>query len=189
MLMKTPILVIGLFLIILSVKSQTVPSAENQIKLARLAAPEDKRAEVTVYGYSPKGEFVLLKQGKNELICLADDPKQEGLSVACYHKELEPFMKRGRDLKAAGKPDTRDEEVKAGKLHMPRQPATLYVYSAKPGDYDVAQASVKKGYLRYVIYTPYATPESTGLSLQPGEAGMPWLMFPGTPRAHIMINP
>jgi hypothetical protein len=38
-----------------------------------------------------------------------------------------------------------------------------------------------------VVYVPYATPESTGLSTTPGTA--PWLMYPGTPGAHIMISP
>ena len=38
----------------------------------------------------------------------------------------------------------------------------------------------------YVIYVPYATPESIGLSTVP-VGGQPWLMFPGLPWAHIMI--
>ena len=37
-----------------------------------------------------------------DLICLADDPKIDALSVACYHKDLEPFMARGRELDADG---------------------------------------------------------------------------------------
>jgi hypothetical protein len=43
--------------------------------------------------------------------------------------------------------------------------------------------------LRYVIYIPYATSASTGLPLKQDAPGMPWIMDPGTPRAHIMINP
>jgi len=43
--------------------------------------------------------------------------------------------------------------------------------------------------LRYVIYIPFATAESTGLPLAPSAPGMPWIMDPGTHRAHIMINP
>ena len=38
----------------------------------------------------------------NELICLADDPNQPGFNVSCYHKDLEPFMQRGRELKKQG---------------------------------------------------------------------------------------
>jgi len=44
-------------------------------------------------------------------------------------------------------------------------------------------------YTRYVIYIPYATPESTGIPLVPVADGAPWMMNPGTHRAHIMINP
>ncbi len=186
-----------LFLSVLAASAQAqspVPSAEMQIKTAVLAAPSDKRDGAAVYGYNDKGEFVLLRKGTNEMICLADDPKQPGLSVSCYHKELEPFMKRGRDLKATGKSaqevfDTREKEVKAGTLKMPKQPSTLYAYSASAENYNAATGEVKDGYLRYVIYIPYATAESTGLPLKPEAPGQPWIMDPGTHRAHIMINP
>ncbi len=171
-----------------------VPSKEEQIKLALLSVPAEKRDSAAVYGYSANKEFVLLRKGGNEFICLADDPAQPGLSVACYHKDLEPFMKRGRDLKKQGKTseeifDTREKEVKAGKLQMPKQPSTLFVYSASKEDYDETTGEVKKGYLRSVIYIPYATAQSTGLPLKPEAPGMPWIMAPGTHGAHIMINP
>ncbi len=76
-----------------------IPTTEIQIKTALLAAPEDKREGALVYGYDAKGEFVILRKGSNELVCLADNPKQNGLSVSCYHKDLDPFMARGRELK------------------------------------------------------------------------------------------
>ncbi len=72
---------------------------------------------------------------------------------------------------------------------MPKQPTTLYVYSANDKDYDRATGEVKNGYLRYVIYIPYATAESTGLPLKPEAPSMPWIMNPGTHGAHIMITP
>jgi hypothetical protein len=175
--------------------SQTkVMAPEVQIKLALLAAPEDKREGATVYGYSPDKTFTLLRKGTNELICLADDPDQSGFSVACYHKDLEPFMQRGRDLKKQGKAGDeifkmREQEVKEGKLVMPKQPSTLFVYSASKKDFDEGGGDVKNGYLRSVIYIPYATAESTGLPLKPAAPGLPWLMNPGTHGAHIMINP
>ena len=37
-----------------------------------------------------------------------------------------------------------------------------------------------------VIYMPYATGESVGITEERHVNG-PWLMFPGTPFAHIMI--
>lgn len=171
-----------------------IPSPEVQIKLATLAAPAEMRDKALVYGYNQKGELVVLRKGENEMICLGDDPNQAGLSVSCYHKDLEPFMARGRELKKEGKKNDevftiREQEVKAGKLIMPKSPSTLYVYSAKDDQYDKTTGEVKDGYLRYVIYIPYATAESTGLPLQPSTPGMPWIMDPGTHRAHIMINP
>lgn len=188
--------VILLMLLPFATLAQTpaVPAAELQLKTAVLAAPADKQAGATVYGYSEKNEFVLLRKGTNELVCLADDPAQKGLSVSCYHQDLEPFMKRGRELKQAGKKpnevlDMREQEVKAGTLKMPTHPTTLYAYSAKTENYDPATGVVKDGYLRYVVYIPYATAESTGLPLKPEAPGMPWIMDPGTHRAHIMINP
>ena len=175
-------------------QGQKVPSAEVQIKTALLAAPSEDRENAMVYGYSESGEFTVLRKGTNEMICLADDPKQSGLNVSCYHKDLDPFMARGRELKQDGKSfqdvfDIREQEVKAGKLKMPQKPTTLFVYSGDDANYDRSTGDVKDGYLRYVIYIPYATAETTGLPLKPDVAGMPWLMDPGTHRAHIMTSP
>lgn len=174
--------------------AQQIPSADIQIKNAILAAPQEQRDNATVMGYSESGELVVLRKGTNGLICLADDPAQKGFNVSCYHKDLEPFMARGRALKKEGKSfqeifDLREQEVKAGKLKMPSQPATLYVYSTSEEKYNPATGDIQDGYLRYVIYIPYATSETTGLPLKPDFAGQPWIMDPGTHRAHIMISP
>jgi len=171
-----------------------VLSAEVQIKTAVLAAPEEKRAGAMVYGYDAKGEFVVLRKGTNELICIADNPNQNGFSVSCYHKDLEPFMARGRELKAAGKSfqeifDIREAEVKSGKLIMPKQASNLQVFSAPAEAYNASTGEVMKGKFRYVVYIPWATAASTGLPTKPEAPGMPWIMDPGTHRAHIMIDP
>ncbi len=171
-----------------------IPSAELQIKTAVLAAPDDKRDSATVYGFNNNGEMVILRHGTNELICVADDPSQTDFSVACYQKDLHPFMQRGRDLRKEGKNqkeifDTREKEAKAGTLVLPKQPATLYVLTAKAADFNSASGDVKNTYLRSVVYIPFATAESTGLPLKPAAPGMPWIMHPGTHGAHIMINP
>lgn len=193
-LMKKTTTVLALLCFACSLSAQTVPSKESQIASAVLAAPEGLREKAMVYGYSEKGDFVVLREGSNEMVCIADDPKQPGLSVSCYHKDLEPFMARGRDLKKDGKSfqeifDIREEEVKSKKLAMPNQPTSLFVFSAKDENVDPKTGAVKDGNLRYVVYIPWATAESTGLPLKPEAPGMPWIMDPGTHRAHIMINP
>ena len=174
-------------------KNDLTPEA-IQVKSALLAAPKEKRDSCAVYGYSADTQLVLLRKGTNELICIADDPRVPEFSVSCYTRDLEPFMQRGHQLRKQGLIgqqvfDEREKEVKAGTLQMPKQPATLYVYSAKDKDVDAATGEVKNGYLRYVIYIPYATAASTGLPEKPDADGMPWIMHPGTHGAHIMINP
>jgi hypothetical protein len=172
--------------------AQAIPSADDQIKAAVLAAPAELRDGAMVYGYNAKGELAVLRKGTNALICLGDDPKQKGISVSAYHVDLEPFMARGRTLKAEGKTfqeifEAREAETKSGKLQMPKNPSTLYVYTAD--EFDATTGEAKNGYLRYVIYIAYATSESTGLPIKPTFEGQPWIMDPGTHRAHIMISP
>ncbi len=166
------------------------PPAAEQIAASLLAAPEERRAEAAVLGYDPDGKVVTLREGANNMICLYDAPGDENFSVACYHKDLEPFMARGRELSAQGhkgkeRHEIRWKDVDEGRVMMPRQPRILYVLSGK--GYDAAKGEVTEPYLRWVVYTPYATPESTGMPETPGPG--PWLMYPGTAGAHIMINP
>ncbi len=180
--------------IISSAAVAQIPPDEVQIKTALLSAPSDKRANAMVYGYNAKGEFVVLRKGSNEFVCIADDPKQKGISVSCYHKDLEPFMARGRALKAQGKTaedifKIREAEAKSGKLRMPKQAANLQVFTADEENYNAVTGEVTKGHYRYVVYIPWATAASTGLPTKPESPGMPWIMNPGTHRAHIMIDP
>ncbi len=180
------------FLLLFSVSSRAeTPSPDIQINAAILAAPADLRADAAVLGYNAEGKLVQLREGKNELICLASDPAKPTFSVACYHKDLAAFMQRGRELLAekitgAKRNDVRWKEIEDGKLTMPREPRTLYVLTGS--SYDAASGKVADSYLRWVIYLPFATPESTGLSTKPSDSA-PWLMFPGTAGAHIMISP
>ena len=168
-----------------------IAPAEDQIAAAILAAPEDRRAEAGVLGYDAGGKLGTLREGDNDLICLADKPGDDSFSVACYHRDLEPFMARGRELSAAGvsgkeRHQVRAKEVEDGKLSMPRRARALYVLSGS--GFDSASGEVTDPYLRWVIYQPFATPATTGLSTSPSP-GAPWLMYPGEVGAHIMINP
>src|SRR5436189_4925214 len=101
--MKTFLFFIGVMSVCYQSYAQNdVPSADIQIKSALLAAPQEKRDSCTVYGYSADKQLIVLRKGTNEMICLADDPDVPGFSVACYCKSLEPFMKRGRELRKQG---------------------------------------------------------------------------------------
>ncbi len=171
-----------------------IPSKDVQIKTAVLPAPEKEKDAAMVYGYNEAGELIVLREGTNNLVCLGDNPAKEGISVSCYSKKLEPFMARGRELSAQGKDfkekrEIRGKEIAEGTLFIPREPSMMYVYYGKQENYNPETGELQEGKFRYVIYTPFATTESTGLPDKPHAPGMPWLMDPGTHRAHIMVGP
>lgn len=190
---KAPLLaLVGLVAMATGLEGQTVPSVAEQTASAVLALPKEMREGAGVMGYRTAGRLELLKPVKNGMLCLADDPAEEQFHVSCYADTMEPFMARGRSLRAEGvkgaQVDTaRFAEVKSGKLKMPTQPAALYQIFAPKGSYDAATNSVKNGRALFVVYVPFATAASTGLSTTPSDT-KPWLMLPGTPKAHIMFS-
>lgn len=171
-----------------------IPDSEIQIKMAVIPAPKDKKENAKVYGYDKNGKLTVLREGNNDMICLASDPTKEKLHVACYFSELEPFMARGRELIADGitgkeRDKIRGDEIESGKLPMPRGISTLFVYDADEGAFDPQTGEVSKGRLRSVLYVPFLTGEESGLPTSPVGPGIPWLMDAGTHKAHIMITP
>lgn len=167
-----------------------IPDPEGQIASALAAAPADRRDAATVVGFDAQGKSVTLREGTNDLVCLSDYPLDDDWNTACYHESLEPYMARGRELREAGEGEgslqRRWEEIEAGTLPYPDTPTTLYVLHGDGWDATAAQAI--NPYLRWVIYMPYATAESTGLQTEPTQNG-PWLMYPGEVGAHVMITP
>lgn len=165
-----------------------IPPAAEQIAAAVLPLPEEMRAGARVMGYDRSGAFVVLREGRG-MVCLAQYPKEERFHVSCYHESLEPFMARGRELRAAGTPadqvDTvRYAEAKSGKLKLPSGPAALWQLFG--GTHDPKAGTVTGARKLYVVYVPYATGASIGLPERP-HGNEPWLMSPGTPKAHIMF--
>ena len=169
--------------------SQGVPNPDEQMAQALAAAPEDLAEGARILGYAIDGSVVELRPGMNDFICLASNPANERFSSSCYHASLEPYFARNRELRAEGLSSEeryriRYEEMEAGTLPMPVMSATQYVLD---GVWDSETMSAT-GVVRWVIYVPGATAESTGLSPTP-QPGGPWIMAPGTPGAHIMIVP
>ncbi len=191
---RIPILVLALGLLAGLPAAAQPPGPGLQIAGALSAAPEDRREGAAVLGYSPAGELVTLREGTNEIVCLADRPGDDRFHVACYHRSLEPYMQRGRELRAEGVESAdsfriRHEEADAGKLEMPEAPAALYNLGGPPSIFDPATGAVTGGSWVWVVYTPWATEESTGLPTTPLAPGAPWIMRPGTASSHIMIVP
>lgn len=180
-------------------ESAQEPSAEAQVEAATRPLPEGERDAARVLGYDGEGRLVTLRHGRGArdgqsgFVCVADDPAEEGHHVACYHESLEPYMARGRELRAEGA-STREsiarrwEEIEAGTLPFPEGPSALFSLTAEAGAAEaVAEGESPEPRRLAVLYVPHATAEETGLPTGP-EAGLPWLMMPGTPTAHVMIH-
>ena len=169
-----------------------VPPPDQQVAAAVHAAPDEKQEAATVKGYNESGELVTLREGSNELICLADEPGDDRFHIACYHELLEPFMERGRALRSEGHSaaetdSIRRAEIEAGTLSLPDHPMALYSLTGPADSYQADADSVAGASPLYVVYTPFATGDQLGLPTRPA-GSMPWLMEPGTPWAHIMIT-
>jgi hypothetical protein len=195
--MTPRLVVLGLAFLPVLAQAQAAPAVAptaQQVAAAVLPLPQEFRADARVLGYQTgRRGLVPLRAGKGPFTCLAADPAAKEFHVACYHQSLEPFMARGRALRASGvtgdQVDTvRFAEVRAKKLSMPTHPASLYQLFGPPGAFDAATGTATKAQSLYIVYLPGATAVSTGLSTKPAE-GTPWLMFPGTPKAHIMFQP
>jgi len=171
----------------------TYPSPERQIAAAVSPLPDPLKKGAQVLGYRDGGQLTTLRRGTNDIVCLADNPAAKRFHVACYHRSLEPFMARGRELQKLGKSseaiDTaRLADVRRGRYKMPARPAALYQYFAPRDSVDAATGVVTGASYLYVVYIPYATEQSTGLTANPLSGG-PWIMYPGKPWSHIMIAP
>jgi len=189
-----PVLAICVLGVIVSAASGSAQEigTDQAIAGAISAAPEDRREGATVMGYSNEGGLEVLRQGTNEIICLADRPGDDKFRVACYHESLEAYMKRGRELRAEGingadNLQTRHDEADAGKLEMPSAPAALYNLGGPIDIFNADTGEVTGGNWVWSIYTPYASEAATGLPTTPQVPGAPWIMRPGTASSHIMV--
>ena len=156
-------------------------SVEQQISEALMPLPDDLRAGAGVLGYDAAGKKVVLRHGTNNMTCIADSPAK-GFSVWCYTNMLEAYRDRVAGLLADGATedelrDILDAEVKSGEIALPDRAVA----------YTIRGAEMENALPLMLLYLPGATAESTGLSTAPNHY-RPWLMFPGTRVAHIMIS-
>ncbi len=130
------------------------------------------------------GEWVTLRDGSGAFVCIADTPGDDSFRATCYHKSLDPYMARGRELAAQGVErgeniSTRVAEIASGKIKMPTMGTLIQVNA--PGDWSGDAAAANR---RTVLYVPGATAEEVGLPT--GRSDGPWFM--ASPVAHIMIS-
>lgn len=159
------------------------------VATAVLAAPVALRDGAEVRAWTADERLVTLRDGSNTLICLADRPGDGEFGAACYHASLEPFMERGRELLREGvrgmeRNEVRWREIETGEVRMPPM-AMVYNISYGSEDIDPATFDPATAMRLHALYVPGASTETTGITTQPGDG--PWLMFAGTPSAHLMV--
>jgi hypothetical protein len=162
------------------------PAAADQIAEAVQILPSDLRAGATVVTYDKTtGARKVLREGTNFLEC---QPRMDDGFTRCYNKTLAPRRDLEAKLKAEKKSDKEVQDavaaaIKAGTLKAPATGTMSY------RGYDKRDRIQKL----WVMSLPNATPESAGVSTgsQRDDAlegkGLPWMMLPGTPGAHVMI--
>ena len=161
-------------------------SPDSRIAEALQPLPDDLKAAATVVDYDKAtGARKVIREGTNQIEC---QPKAEDGFVRCYNKILAPRRDMEAKLKAEKKSDKEISEavqaaIKAGTIKTAPFGTMSYRYSDDP----------QRIKLLWVMSVPNATPESIGVSTvsQRDAAlkghGLPWLMLPGTPGAHVMI--
>ena len=153
---------------------------EQQIREAIAPLPTSLQAGATVVLVPEPGKRTVLREGTNGMICHADIPAP-GFFVSCHPKVSDALNARFAELFAAGKSegemrDTLSAEVKEGKLQV----------EAGWAGYSLMGMFRKNAVSLSFVYVPNATTESTGLSTEVDHY-RPWLMWAGTPLAHIML--
>lgn len=166
-------------------KSTITDVAADVVSQATLPLPVDLRAGAAVYTYDASGERTVLRPGTNQIECM---PRGDDGFTWCYNKSGGPRRDLAARLRAQKKTDKEVEAAMADAMKAGTfAPTTFGTMSYRLyGKADRIQ-------LLWVLSVPNATPESIGVSTasQREEAleqkGVPWLMLPGTPGAHIMI--
>jgi len=167
--------------------AQAKPIAEQTAE-AVYALPEADRGGAKVWGWQDGTEaMVILRPGTNDYVCLADKPGDDQFEASCYDAGLEPFMARGRELRAEGKGmgdvrRIRQSEIEAGTLALPD---SSHLISLR-GQINPASGRPDSVSVLRVLYLPNATVESAGVPAS-APRGEPFLMEAGTYRAHLMI--
>lgn len=145
--------------------------------------PESLRAGATVLEYDAHGNSTVLRQGTNGIICSHDRPLPAmPFGVRCSTEVQERRHEMMEKLLAEGKTHEQAQAavlsaLESGKLPLPPAGTMMYAKTGKTA----ADAKVL-----WIMFLPNAKAESLGLPTKQAN-GSPWMMFSGTPRAHVMI--
>lgn len=172
---------------VLAAPAARAQSAQDQINQAVQPLPEDLRAGAGVFVYdAATGDRKVLRAGTNQVECSPENP-EDGFT-RCW-----PVATAGRrDLQAKLKAQKKSPKEIQDALAAAEKAGTIKPTPAGSISYRLSSKdTVIK--LLWIVSVPNMTPEMLGVSTvsQRDAAlkghGLPWMMLPGTPGAHIMI--
>jgi hypothetical protein len=155
-------------------------STAELVRDALQPLPEVLRADATVVLEVASGKRAVLRKGTGNVICRADTPAR-GFDVFCYQKDMDAFWTRFAQLAREGKSN---EEIRNA-LSAEASAGEMKIFAGATV-YELSGDSVESSLPSMAIFLPNATAASTGLSTERSHY-RPWLMWAGTPFAHVMI--
>lgn len=149
---------------------------DAQIRTALSAAPADLARDAKVVAMLPDGKMETLREGKGPLTCMAGDHPVPGSGPMCVDEQgmkwVMSWMRH--DARPAN-----DQPGIAYMLKGGRDVSATDPFATHAEHYIDSPA-------HFMILWPFDS-SKTGLSTQPAKTGT-WLMWSGTPYAHLMVN-
>ena len=155
-------------------RRRLLPLAE-EVALARSAAPPSVSAEARVLVLGDSG-FVVADSGKSGVTCIVNRSWPESIEPHCYDEEgarsVLPMALRRTELRHLGASTeaiAREiaEGLAAGRYRLPARPALTYMMSGGQVLYDDEGKRVGRWRPHLMIFYPYLTNASLGLSSRP----------------------
>jgi hypothetical protein len=156
-------------------KAHKMSNAEL-IRSATSAGPRSISDNAAVLAADASGKMVQLRAGTNGWTCIPDEPSTPGLDPMCIDRNGMEWVKAL--MAKAPKPNN----TAPGLIYMLQGGSDISAtdpFATKTDHYVSSPA-------HYMIMWPYDA-KSTGLSTTPKKTGT-WIMWAGTPYAHLMIN-
>jgi len=151
---------------------------EALIRSALAAAPPDIAKGAAVIAPGADGKMVTLKAGTNGFTCLPDQPETPGKDAMCLDPQAMIWAQSwmAHDPKPKNTAPGIAYMLTGGSDISANDPWAKIV----PGQKFIESPP------HWMVMWPF-DPKTTGLSVTPKKTGT-WIMFAGTPYAHLMVN-
>jgi hypothetical protein len=174
-----PIVVVVCLAVSATAGAQKKPDAAAAAKIAsaRSAAPAAISANATVAEMGADGKMTTLVKGTNDWLCLPDDPRSPGPDPMCVDKVWQQWF----EAYMAKKPPALTQIGIAYMLVGSSDASNTDPFATKP--------AAGQNWISTPAHTMVILPDPKQLDSYPGtpSTSSPYVMFKGTPYAHLMV--